>query len=314
MSKLSKLNNKKLKLVAATSMTIFSLFALFMGTFAWFTANTAIDNSGASINVKVKGKFAKISYHQYTGTPTEASCSFNKTPVASLTYNWETHSFDKPKNGAEQEIDSFTLPIAQYDPINKSKPVLVLIELTGEFNAESGTPVYVNAYTDTEGFLGAKEERQGSTTKFPIYNLDGTEPNLLIETEDTSKDYYPLSSVIQFKSFGFDDAYYESWNANSTYNVTYTNTRSPVDHNFVYVDHDADESDFEQSSNIFDSSSTNSAVYYTDVKKVKYIAVIVDYYDAAIEYIYSTFLGDETLEDTYEYVLNFVCDWEWEIS
>ena len=51
---------------------------------------------------------------------------------------------------------------------------------------------------------------------------------------------------------------------------------------------------------------------YQTVGDTKYIAVIIDYYSDAIEYIYSSFLGDPILE-SYDSILHFICDWTMEV-
>ena len=62
------------------------------------------------------------------------------------------------------------------------------------------------------------------------------------------------------------------------------------------------ESDFNQNINpLFESSSAT-----------KYVAVIIDYFSDAIEYIYSSFLGDSVLE-SYDSILRFICDWQMEV-
>ena len=97
---MGKIREKKklIKIVAATSVAIFSLFSVCTGVFAWFTAIKDVKNDNEVFSVVNVEKLQKISYHQFVGTPTDNNCSFNKTPVASITYNQETKSFDKPKN------------------------------------------------------------------------------------------------------------------------------------------------------------------------------------------------------------------------
>ena len=129
--------------------------------------------------------------------------------------------------------------------------------------------------------------------------------------------------MVCFRTKAFSTAEYNAWiNGASSYaitglslpqpdevqgNETPTTWLNPVDHNFAEADVDADSSSFEQESTVYRSDPEGSAV-------VKYIAIIVDYYDLAVEYIYSTFLGNTVLENNYQYILNFTCDWKWEIG
>ena len=294
--------NKKLKIFAATMVTIFSLLVVFVGSIAWFSTITSVSNDGNHINVDVVGKFYKISYHQYTGSPTATAWSFNKTPEAYVTYDWANHRFNTPKNGSNQDINSFSLSMNQYDPMSKNKPILVLIELREQYNTAIQGEVYVNGITETAGFLGAKDIDPVSGANLPRYKLDGTSPNLRIDRINRV-DYYPLSSVVSFRARGFNTNEYNTWSAESTYNLSTSDTSAPTDYNFTEVDRDADTSSFHQKCNFYSSGSSAS---------VHYIAIVVDYNDSAIEYIYSTYLGDTTLESN-GYILNYLCDWKWEI-
>lgn len=332
-----------LKLIAATSVCIFSLLVTFSGAFAWFVANKEQNNQQNDFKVEKTDRLLKVSYHQYVGVPSETTCSFNKTPYASITYNSLTKEFDNPKNGAGQEIDSFNLEMDSYDPMNKYKPILVLAELDREYNTVNEGDVEVIARTDTTDFMGKKDNSHQ-----PKYNLGSTAPTMKMETRD-SIDYYPLSSVANFRSFALSSSAYTTWSSTTNLEVNLNNTMAP-DNNFSEADTDADSSSFQQVCNIYDSTpsdfSTSKAykvgerVTYNDATyqchtavtsigawtgntnwtaissdtNVKYVAIIVDYNDAAIEYIYSAYLGDEMMEETYEYILHFLCDWVWEIG
>ena len=54
----------------------------------------------------------------------------------------------------------------------------------------------------------------------------------------------------------------------------------------------------------------NTSVYSSPAgKHIKHIALVIDYYADAIEFIYSTYLGNRTLENYFNGILNFTCDW-----
>ena len=295
---MKKTGNKNLKIVAGTMMVIFSLFTCFSGAFAWFTGIRNQNKDVDDFEVGIREYFSKISYHQFTGNPTDSNCSFNKKPIASLTYNPTTREFNKPVNGDGEEINSFKFQLDTYDPMNKHKPMLVLAELSEDVDTSRGN-VTALANTTTDGFLGKKDSEN-----LPYYNLDHSQPNLIVETVN-EVDYYPLSSVVNFKSMAFSQDEFDDWDGeSSTYDITISETSDPIDHNFVTVDNNLDVSHFYQESHIYDSGFEAT---------VKYIAIVVDYNDAAIEYIYSTFLGDDAMESR-EYLLDFVCDWKWEIG
>lgn len=300
------MNKKTLKIIAATAMSIFTLFSVFSASLAWFEMIKNVDDNANNMPINKRERFSKISYHHFTGVPTDDACTFNPTPYASITYNPETKTFSKPVNGAGQEIDGFDLVMEQYDPMNKHKPVLVVAELTDEVDTNTNSEVQVLAKTDTDDFLGSKNANH--QTKYAL----GPSSPMKIATIN-NKDYYPLSSVICFRAQAFSLNEYNTWSNNGTsYSVSglTSNTSDwihPTDHNFAEADVDADYSIFYQDSTIYNSTSVGDT-------KVKYVAVIVDYYDLAIEYIYSAYLGNTVLEETYDYVLNFTCDWRWEIG
>ena len=295
---MGKEKNKKslLKIVAATSVAIFSLFSVCTGVLSWFYSVRETNDESEEFLVTNYEKLYKVSYHQFVGTPNDTNCSFNKTPVASITYNQETRKFDKPKNGSGQTIDSFTFSLDPYDPMNKHKPMLVLIELSEEFNSAVDSDISVLASTDTTDFIGAK-----NTNHLAKYQL-GPSSELKVRTVNNTT-YHPLTSAVTFRSMAFSNSEYNTWAGSTNYNVTLENTDEP-DHDFVFVDPERDESSFYNQSLVYSSLAE-------DV--VKYIAIVVDYNDSALEYIYSTFLGNPFLEEN-EYILHFACDWIWEIG
>ena len=306
-------------------MCVFTLMTVFSGVLAWFSMNKDADASGATVTVENKEFFKKISYHQHltSPVPTDDACSFSLTPYVSMSYDSNTRSFSSAIstiNGSSSAVSSFDLVMEQYDPMNKHKPILVIAELSEEVDCttnENGVGgVRVLASTTTTDFLGRKDDN----THQAKYSL-GSDSQLKIATI-ASTDYYPLSSVVCFKAKAFSQDEYDDWiSGKQAYEVSGLTIEDedededederkwlePVDHNFSEADVDSDTSYFYNRSTIYTSENSGNEL-------VKYIAIIVDYYDLAIEYIYSTFLGNAILENTYEYVLNFTCDWKWEIG
>ena len=306
-------NKNFIKIVSATSVCIFALFAVFSGALAWFSMIEDADASGVNIGVGIEEHFNKISYYQYLSSPapTDDACSFNMTPYASITYNSSTRSFNNPVDGSGNTLANFNLVMDQYEPMSKHKPILVIAELSQDITCEDNGMggIRVFAYTETEGYLGEKNENHQ-----PAHTL-GSNSDLKIVTIN-GVDYYPLSSVVHFRAKAFSQAQYNAWiNGKSSFDVTGltdedTDWLGPADNNFAEASSDIDEVDTSE----FHPRSTVYSSTYSGDETIKYIAIVVDYYDFGIEYIYSTFLGNETLESTYAYVLHFVCDWKWEIG
>lgn len=303
---MKKVKKSTVKIAAATSMCIFSLASVFSATIAWFNMMQQEAAYNEAMSAEVTERFSKISYYNFTGTPTDDSCNFSLTPYASISYNRNTKKFDKPVDGSGNELQSFDLVMQQYDPMNKHKPILVIAELIENVDVLNGVGVQVIAKTSTTDFLGAKDENHQNK-----YSL-GSDSALKIDTVG-GVDYYPLSSVACFRSKAFSADDYNSWiSGKSSYEVTGltsndTTWKHPIDHNFSEADVDHDSSSFYNESTVYRSDSAVN-------RYIKYIAVVVDYYDIAVEYIYSTFLGNDTLENDYNYILNFTCDWRWEIG
>lgn len=301
------LKSNKLKIIAATFVAIFSLSAAFMGTIAWFSLNRNIGNDGASLEVNnVTGKLKKITFHKLSAKDNNSQTGavekfyFNKTPVGTFNYDWDSHS-----GSYVPTVEGDTsIQLDDYRPTDQEHPLMLLLELVDEYDA-STDPVNVYATSTAEGFLGQRDE----DTKEPSYPLATS----VFKTISSTK-YYALSSIASFSKKVFSDATFTTFNGiNSTYDFCLTgsdvtsgeNARFVLEdaNRFTVVDNDAETSSFRQNIQLANVTSGN----------VKYIAIVIDYYIDAIEYIYSTFLGDETLELTYDYLLNFICDWSMEV-
>ena len=288
------LNGVNMKIAAATSVVIFTLLVSFIGVYSWFETVRNNESLNEDINVFQYGKFSKLSFHQLKSrVPTQGdnptSYSFDIDETGSLTYDWDDETITPSGNT--------NIILNQYDPMHRHQPCLALIELNGNYN-NNKTETKITISTDTIGFLGALENKKNK------YSL-GNDSELLIK-QVGNVDYYPLSSVASFSYRAFSESEYNTWiNGKSTYDISLS-TLTNVD-GFVTVDNAHQTSSFANETTIYSSGTGNN----TDVK---YIAFVIDYYFDAIESIYTTFLGDSVLEsNTYNYVLHFICDWEWNI-
>lgn len=301
-------------------MAIFSLLTTFSGAFAWFLAKKEQNNAVNDFKVySVDGKLKNIYFHKMSsktidpGTLEADTFTFNSDYAGKISYDWNT-------NTPSYTGDTSVL-LEQYSPLNPEHPLLMVFELNNTYTSSYDGNITISAFTEVEGFLGSRD-----SNAIPVYNLKTTgvyysEPNPV----DSSKTdyYYALSSVVDFMcSDSNSELYNKTGDVNTTLkNPTYTvssmrNRDMSIaakeadpeavvpDLSFTSVNNSNDTTSFKQKPYIYTSQSGSS---------VKYISIIVDYYRDAVEYIYSTYLGNETLENDFKYILNYLCDWGLEV-
>lgn len=302
-------NSKPLKLVAATSVVIFTLLACFSGVFAWFTSVRAQDTSGNSMAIdSISGKFYKLSLHRHVeGTgdfepgSTATTVSFNKEAEASVTIkSWNPRDLEKTN------MDNALL-MGNYNPNHQSDPVLMLIELNDSYTIEEGSSYKINA-SITKPVEGSDTYEADVTSFKKRYGLKDTDP---LEPEfigknvgyafDVTTDDNPLSSIVKYYSTAYEDvdaldaitsetSYDISKSSLTTTGSFFTMTTS-TDGTMTYNE------DFDDTKDFYVANAGET---------VKYIAVIFDYYSEALEYIYNINLGDEKLDED---IIKFKCDW-----
>ena len=301
-------------------MAIFSLLACFSATYAWFTALREENKTTNDFSVTVKtGKLKNIYFHQVSSTvldPTTlkpTSYTFDEEYVGKITYDWT--------NNKAVYSDDTSIVLPDYTPLDPAHPLLMVFELDQVYSLAEAGAILISAEAEFGGFLGAR-----NTSSTPVYNLKGngvyySEPN----SSDSSKTdyYYALSSVVNFYC---TDTSSELYNKSGDVNTTLINPTYLVsdlrnrdqsiaakeanpdaivpDLSFTSIDNSDDSTSFKQNPSIYTSLQNTS---------VKYISIIVDYYADAVEYIYSTYLGNETLETEFGSHLDFLCDWGLEV-
>ena len=311
---MKRIGSTNMKIIAATAMTVFSLFAATVGVFAWFTGKIQDSKNADEFEVTINsGRFKNLYFHQYSSVVTDStslkpiSYTFNSSWAGKISYDWNTGTASYTGTAVEME---------DYSPLDFSQPVLLVFELNDAYELTNAGEISIEAKTDVEGFLGAR-----TSTGTPVYNLLNS-----ALSHDTSTDtyYYALSSVINFYC---TDTSSELYNKNGNDNTTLINTTYTVanlknkedckaakesnpaavvpDLTFTYIDNDTDEVTFNQEPSIYKSEANTT---------VRYISIVIDYYSDALDYIYSTYLGDRTLEGPFDYHLNFKCDWGLEIN
>lgn len=314
-------NRNTLKIIAATSMAIFTLASVFTASFAWFLSNKIeqLDSDGDNFKVAVAdGRLSKIYFHKFHDKAMSngelVSYSFEKDYCGSITYDW---SSDTGTYVPAPEGDT-TIELGKYEPFDPYHPLLLVFELNNQYTMEENE-FNIRARTAIDGFLGSRNNDNS-----PRYNLSTNGVYIDTKTETVDQEevttyYYALSSIADFYCMDHTTTAFNTLKGGTylTYNISDLESRDTVkakkelDNTKTYAD-----LAFTEVNNDEETSSFNhSPLLYTSEEnaQVQYISVIIDYYPDAIEYIYSTYLGNTTLEDTYDGVLHFACDWRMEI-
>lgn len=124
-----------LKIVSATSVTIFSLLTVFVATWAWFAMNQDVNGNGLAIKVgQNEATVQTVAIHR---------CILNQSTTTNLVFD------------SQNSIETLVLP--DYSELNKSQPTLLLFALSGDeqsmankikITASSTNSNYVEEITD----------------------------------------------------------------------------------------------------------------------------------------------------------------------
>lgn len=302
MNKTGKFSKKSLKIAAATSGTVFSLVAVFVATFAWFVARR--DNSATGMRIKASeetGRLNKIELFEVISVAPKdghPNYSFNRTPSATMDYSWD-----------EDEDNSFSnFELGDYNPLSTEHPLLLVFSFNMEYISKTAGDVYIKGLSKVDDFLG---ETENGT---PKYNLGTTSPTLrqgsktiTLEDETTKVvDTYPLSSAVNFKCAHYSFDGYDALLENSADERIDINPNDlTLKECFVNFVPASSTITFKKKPTIYSSPGGDTPIYC--------IAMVVNYDSDAVSAIYSTYLGDSTLEGDYGGELYFTCDWSLEV-
>ena len=281
-------NKNMLKILAATSVCIFSLAVVFASTLAWFSMNKIVGSDGANIAIELaSGLFYKLSIHNAVAI-SDSQYRFNTDPWGTIQIgNWRTKSLIT-------NFSSDSCFMGSYDYLEKIHPVLFLFQFGDDsvtnYTATSDSPISIKATTQTNYYIGDNAEGR---TLYPTDEIDVEHGH-----------FNPLSSVVKYSSKTFaSSSALDAITAedsvtlgNVTYD-TYDFAPGQLSGEGSFVEFDNQDS--------YSSFTQQQVLYSTTSATVKYIAVVFDYYELAMETIYGAFMGDEILTET----LNFTCDW-----
>ena len=227
------ISKKNLKIIAATAMTIFSLFAATAGAYAWFTSRLNEAAEGDMFEVaNVDTSVEEISIHTFYGTTTEAQeqnryYGFNPVPVGYINFNNHLNP---------TRIGTLSVTLENYLLEDPHHPVLLLFKVNGANQTIVGKTEYpflskeiVGPQTLGSNYIVANHAallaKQSSAVDGDIYEVTNDDYQNAIyddstkvkaryqyhaETDsfervwvDLGSEDNPLSSVIQTHSFEF---------------------------------------------------------------------------------------------------------------
>lgn len=343
---MKKAGNKNLKIIAATSMAIFTLLTTFSATFAWFLAQREV-NSGNENNPfpvkKIDSLVESIDFYKYIGTtPTEVVDGVNTTFYAfEPTSYGEIDVSDTSVDGSAPTLAMGTYSLS--DPHHLIMIVFKIKHSTGTITANTdfsyianvkATPtstvasysalssVEVSSLADKAIYEVTSDEEHGNITT--QYTFDKTNTKWNMSYYDLRQNDNPLSSAVRCYTFAFEEmpaaanhsVYLYSDSPELPNNSTTQEFRDKNATNNVscITLNTADFKDSIAKSFVTISEATNEVTYTNEIvlydnpenSTANYVAVVLDYYSLSLEYISYKFLGHPYLSDG----LGYSCDWE----
>lgn len=285
-----------MKIIAATAVTMFSLFTVFSATVAWLAANKLVDSDGGLIKVTdVNRLFSEMTLHRYLGKDDSGNLLFDQVPGGSYSYGSSGTEYN---NNSSAPSGSSALPANQmenYSLSNPRHPVLAIIKLNQVVDTTE-VPFSILART-SHHYLGESENGEPLEELVTLNN--------------------PLSSIIRFSTNHFEE----------TADITSKTTQvEGVSYNtFVFTDPDTITSSTDErnwKSFVSFTSSGEELIFNSWTQELEVInsnnfatgaetnvgcvTMIFDYYDDAINYVYNMYLGNDILNEEF---VHFSCDW-----
>lgn len=304
---ISKITKRTIKIAVATGAVIFSLTTVFTSTYAWFSLSKIVKASNMSTKVRnVNGRLDSIDIYKFDKMTTKNNknyYSFENEASAHLDYNW---------SGSGTGVDLFEL--GDYSPLKPEHPLLLVFTLSDTFYSSREGDMFIKGETSvgsddrskingqaTSGFLGDID----SNNK-PLYNLNDVTPTLkngskriTVDQTEVTVGLYPLSSVVNFKCASYTTAQFAA--LEDTENAHIDIEENSVKLNQSFVNYGVGSAiNFIKAPTIFSSTGSGS---------FDCVAMVINYDKDAITTIYSTYLGNSILEDTYLGALCYYCDW-----
>ena len=137
---IKRLNKKKMKIAAVTSMMVFSLFVAFAGVFAWFTTITSINNGANDFPIyHDDSEITAVSVYciKYDGI-----YGATATRLTNEDYSFTMSEYDSIFT--DKNINTPLFLRIEIDHFDKTKPLTISVPCSGDYKTGSNT--YVNNY------------------------------------------------------------------------------------------------------------------------------------------------------------------------
>ena len=314
-----KRQNSNLKYVCAIAMSLFSLIALFVGTFAWFQSVRALQNNADNFNVRpATSMITKVSVYNQNdpNTPyvfnSQAAVVYgiNEDKVEVLSGNQSNINIRYYSSLSEQADSTllYLFEIGKSTDENQNDYFSINVKTDTTDSADAGA-------NNTEGSLVYKE---GGYAAHPlVFDVDDeTKAQLIADNDDITEDNFGLnsmSSIISFDVVSYTSALTET---NGTYNLVsdFQNVSSKSFVNQVEQEEEEQEETNNQEEYVYSYTTYDISAFTWNkgdqATCPKYVAVVCHYNAAAIQYIFNLNLGNPAAD--YEDI-RFTCDWYYEL-
>ncbi len=276
-----------MKILAMTSVTLFSLLSLFMGAAAWFQSNRNVNNAADGMEISLNGNLASIDVYRATTTNVDGY-TFSSTPIQEIIVeSWnENGAVIKGREYGEEEWTAYSscpainmnpnITVAgeqvedPFSPLSPYHPLMLVFTYKEELDA-SADKIRIYAETNRR-FLAPSKSPSGASLAAET-----------IQAEDN-----PMSSFIRTYSKGYD--------GETAVDFSYTRAQLSAMQSGSFATLDGENLPTFNDRPTFFEDNTHS---------VKKVAMIFEYNIDVIEYIYYYYVGWTLLDNT----ITALCDW-----
>ena len=268
-----------LKILAATSVTIFSLLSVFTSTAAWFDSQRNLKNGANEMAVSSYHDLESLAIYRPTlGGASATSYQFKSTPDAIVHIN---ENMTTSINMGEDENP--------YSPLEPFRPLLFVATYRNAVNTADG-PVRVKAI-DADPY---------------IVKIDGYDDTHDIDPSNDPVKTYPLSSIVEFKAKYFSTVA----DFNTAFGIESEGDGPSIARSSLTS---WTKSQFIQVTQSYGTETVTPndecQILRVTSGSVKIIAFIMEYNVDSINFISSHYMGKEFMNED----IHFACDWTLEI-